>query len=323
MARFGLAAVAASAALLAGASSAGAATVDNPGAFNASFTSGSLTVLDNTATVPLPSAVTAAGTIDQDGHVSIAAGGVTFPAFHADVVPGMQTVDVQLISDGASGTLAPASGALSLTLRAHVLATLNGVLLTDTCRVGTAASPFEIPLTTGTSGPATGTAYSAADGTLTVVNRFTLAGGVVDCDDPSHNATVASIIGAGSNDLKLSGALSPVIKPFAAKGNDNPPANNNPPAQPNTPAQQGPPQVGLPAPCIVPKLKGLTLAKAKKSLTKAACRTGKVTKKKSSKKKGTVIASSPASGKTLATGAKVALTISDGPAKKKKKSRKK
>jgi beta-lactam-binding protein with PASTA domain len=67
----------------------------------------------------------------------------------------------------------------------------------------------------------------------------------------------------------------------------------------------------------VPKLKTLTLAKAKAALKRARCATGKVTKKASRKKKGTVIAQSRRAGGKLPAGSKVDLTVSRGPAKKK------
>jgi hypothetical protein len=61
--------------------------------------------------------------------------------------------------------------------------------------------------------------------------------------------------------------------------------------------------------CIVPTLVGKTLAAAKKALTAANCATGKTTTRKSTKKAGTVLSSSPAKGKNLAAGTKVALTL--------------
>ena len=62
--------------------------------------------------------------------------------------------------------------------------------------------------------------------------------------------------------------------------------------------------------CKVPKVKGKSLARAKALLKKAGCATGKVTKKKAKgKKKGTVLSSSPAPGRTQKAGTKVALTI--------------
>jgi hypothetical protein len=65
--------------------------------------------------------------------------------------------------------------------------------------------------------------------------------------------------------------------------------------------------------CLVPKLKGKTLAAAKHALKKAACSVGKISKHKSSKvPKGTVISSSPKAGTKHKAGAKVALTVSRG-----------
>jgi hypothetical protein len=65
--------------------------------------------------------------------------------------------------------------------------------------------------------------------------------------------------------------------------------------------------------CVVPKVVGLTLAKAKARLLKAHCKAGKVTRKFSSrKKKGRVIAQSPKRG-TLPSGSKVKLAVGRGP----------
>ena len=328
MARIGLAAVAASAALLIGTSTAGAATVNNPGPFTASFTGGQLDVLGGTAIVPITpgNGVTVGGTIDPNGNIAIAAASLTFPTFHAEPIPGT-TFDVQLVSDGASGTLNPSTGATVIRVRTHVVATITG-LIDDTCRAGTAAQPLELPLTTGTSGGLAGTPYNPADGSLTLVNSFTL--GTITCEDPD-NADTAAALGAMVNELTLAGKLSPVIKPFVAQstggsggtggGGGNPPPQTTLPApQVTTPTQEGQGTPTPPAPgCVVPKLKGLKLSKAKAALKKARCRTGKVTKKKSRKKKGTVIAHRPKAGSKLAAGTRVALTVSDGPPKKKRK----
>jgi hypothetical protein len=67
--------------------------------------------------------------------------------------------------------------------------------------------------------------------------------------------------------------------------------------------------------CVVPKLIGLTLKKAKKALAKAHCGVGKIAKKKNAKikgkkaKKGVVVASSPKAGTKKPAGSKVALTL--------------
>ena len=66
-----------------------------------------------------------------------------------------------------------------------------------------------------------------------------------------------------------------------------------------------------PAPaCVVPKVKGKTLAAARREIKKAHCGVGKVTRVKSSRKnKGHVISQSPKPGKHLKKGSKVALKI--------------
>jgi hypothetical protein len=61
--------------------------------------------------------------------------------------------------------------------------------------------------------------------------------------------------------------------------------------------------------CIVPTLVGKTLAAARKALTRANCALGKTKRRKSRRKPGTVLASSPAKGRNLPAGTKVALTL--------------
>jgi eukaryotic-like serine/threonine-protein kinase len=66
--------------------------------------------------------------------------------------------------------------------------------------------------------------------------------------------------------------------------------------------------------CKVPKVVGLTLAKAKAKIRKAHCGVGKIRKKLSSrKKKGRVLSQKPKPGKTLPAGSKVSLTVGKGP----------
>ena len=63
-------------------------------------------------------------------------------------------------------------------------------------------------------------------------------------------------------------------------------------------------------PCVVPKLKGDTLSKAKKALNTAHCRLGRVTRKKSKKKPGRVISQKPKPGTILSNGAQVSVAVS-------------
>jgi Tol biopolymer transport system component len=65
--------------------------------------------------------------------------------------------------------------------------------------------------------------------------------------------------------------------------------------------------------CVVPKVVGKTLAAAKKLLTKAHCKTGKVTRVKSAKvAKGKVVSAKPKAGTSKPSGAAVALAVSRG-----------
>ncbi len=77
-----------------------------------------------------------------------------------------------------------------------------------------------------------------------------------------------------------------------------------------------PPAVGPPAPpppaahCVVPNLSGKKLKAAKKKLSKAGCKLGKVTKKNgATPKTGKVRKQSPKAGKALAPGSKVTVTL--------------
>jgi subtilisin family serine protease len=68
-----------------------------------------------------------------------------------------------------------------------------------------------------------------------------------------------------------------------------------------------------PARCSVPRLRGLTLAAAKRVLVKKGCRLGRVTKARSRRVgRGRVIAQKPAPGLRLARGARVRIVLSKG-----------
>ena len=66
--------------------------------------------------------------------------------------------------------------------------------------------------------------------------------------------------------------------------------------------------------CVVPKVVGLTLKRAKTRIVKARCKVGRVARKTSAKmKKGRVVAQKPKPGKRLAKDAKVNLIVGKGP----------
>jgi PASTA domain len=71
--------------------------------------------------------------------------------------------------------------------------------------------------------------------------------------------------------------------------------------------------------CIVPKLRNLTLAKAKQTLTALGCKLGKVTRVRDKRfKRGRVISQTPDPKWRRDVGAKVALKVSLGPPKKRR-----
>jgi beta-lactam-binding protein with PASTA domain len=85
-----------------------------------------------------------------------------------------------------------------------------------------------------------------------------------------------------------------------------------------------PPDSPPPAPgCVVPGLKGLSLAKAKAALTKALCTVGKVTKPKAKKGKKlgalAVKTSKPGAGTILPAASKVDLKLGPKPKRKSKR----
>jgi hypothetical protein len=91
------------------------------------------------------------------------------------------------------------------------------------------------------------------------------------------------------------------------------------PAGGTTPVGGGGNVPGTPivAQCIVPKLRNLTLAKARQALTTANCKLGKVTRVRDKRiKKGRVISQAPDPKWRRDVGAKVAIKLSLGPPKK-------
>ncbi len=80
-----------------------------------------------------------------------------------------------------------------------------------------------------------------------------------------------------------------------------------------TPSPSGSPQPGsgstpVATRCVVPKLRGTTLAGARRKLTKAHCALGKVTRKRA-RRNGRVLKSRTAAGRVLAAGTKVSLVV--------------
>lgn len=67
------------------------------------------------------------------------------------------------------------------------------------------------------------------------------------------------------------------------------------------------------ASCVVPTLRGRTVARAKTLLAAAGCKLGMVKRVHARVKRGRVIRSTPRAGKALTAGTRVAVVVSRGP----------
>jgi hypothetical protein len=71
------------------------------------------------------------------------------------------------------------------------------------------------------------------------------------------------------------------------------------------------------APCVVPRVVGMTVGKARSKIARSHCAVGSVTRKTSTaSKKGKVLSQTPRPGKRLKHGARVSLAVGKGPKKR-------
>jgi hypothetical protein len=150
-------------------------------------------------------------------------------------------------------------------------------------------------------GPAQVWRWSGAGGGIARQADASSCDGGVSTSLPSGSIT-GIVIPAGTGNCAV-----PITSPG---GTTLPPSGSPPPTGSTTP----PPATTSTRPvrCKVPKLRGLTLKKAKRKLRKAHCRLGKVRKARSRVKRGRVIAQKPRPRKVLRRGAKVGVTLSRG-----------
>ena len=149
-----------------------------------------------------------------------------------------------------------------------------------------------------------GLAGFAPGGPAQVFSWSGVAGGIKRIADQPVDAS-------GFNATFPARSMTMVVVPAAGAplqtGTGNPPPPVGSTTTPPTPT------TGSSAPrCVVPRLKGLTLAKAKTKLRKAHCRLGKVARKKSKSRARRVIAQTPKPKKRLKAGTKVNVVLSRG-----------
>jgi thermitase len=152
-----------------------------------------------------------------------------------------------------------------------------------------------------------------------VPNRSSLCDPVTDFDN-RRTVTGGRLNVDRSMDVLMGDPLAPL----------SPPACSQPPGPPSNPGSGQPPATGgggsvSAAKCRVPKLKKLSLSRARALLGVSNCKLGKVTKpkKRGQRKLPPLIvkSSSPKAGAELTAGAKVAVTLGPKPKPKKRKKR--
>jgi uncharacterized repeat protein (TIGR01451 family) len=191
-------------------------------------------------------------------------------------------------------------------------ATATGVTLTD-------AFPSVLAFTSATSTQGTCERQTAAPKNV-VCTIGTLANGasatVVIKAHPTASGVVTNAVLAkgdqadpvSANDTAV---VSTTVRSPAAGGSPPPPPASPPPPPP-------PPGTKTPPNCVVPNLVGQKLAAAKRKLTAAHCKLGKVKKAYSTRVgKGKVQSQSPKARKQLKNGAPVSVVVSRGPRRKK------
>ena len=128
-----------------------------------------------------------------------------------------------------------------------------------------------------------------------------------DCDAVAQRGDRATFVSGSSK----AGVRAAELQVFSAD-----PAVSGPGAEPQPGAQPQPQPGPKPKPgakrCVVPKVKGMALKRAKAMITKRNCRVGKVKKNKSNARKNTVVRQRPSARTKLRAGARVNLVVSSG-----------
>jgi hypothetical protein len=202
--------------------------------------------------------------------------------------------------------LAPTSLSWS-TDGSHLLVGYSGGIL-DLNLVG-GGSVSQLYSYSGSASGEPGSARFAGNATVVFIQNGNVYSIPTTCNKcTSSNATQLTNDG---NDSSV--AWTAASTPIPALGQTPSPAPGPGPGPSPGPTPGPAPSPAPPAPvvgCVVPRLKGLTLVRAKRSLAKHHCRVGKVRRRRiHGVKRGRVGSSTPVAGKHLAAGARVALVL--------------
>jgi hypothetical protein len=282
------------------------ADVMAPGTYEGQITGGTLSLGDgdfHTTPITVPAGGKFTFTIPAGASAPV---GWTAPGIHVDIPVRSEAVSGTVFSAGGtidlsslSGTVNPATGATTATGSAHGVFHLNTWTASSSagssvyCYFGNPAAPPSAP-----DVPAPTPLNLAGTGTIT---DSTFAA-VVDCADALPPVASLGIIGSVS--MPANGNTLSLATTFTRQPDPQPTIQVVTQTITKTVTVTPPP-----ANCVVPKLKGLKLAKARAAVTKANCAVGKVTRKKSSQKKTVVLKQGKKAGAVLAHGSKITLTI--------------
>jgi len=197
-----------------------------------------------------------------------------------------------------SGTIDPATGAVSATGSAHGLLRLDasavGSSATNSiwCQIGGEPVPAQPPAPF---------ALTLAGGSSLTAEPFDVN---VDCGGLVSPGTDLKIVGhipmpAAANALTLTTKFTRVPDP-------KPQVITKTQVVTVTKVVQAPP---APVKCVVPYLKGLKLKQARNAVKAANCAVGKVKRKKSARRRTTVLKQGSKAGAVLAEGSRIALTV--------------
>ena len=282
------------------------ADVMSAGTWDGKITGGTLKLGDgDLQNVTVPAGDTFTFTIPAGSAAPVAfrapATHIPIPAHTFTDTPGTWTASGSVDVSPIDGTVDPATGALAGAATAHGLLRLDfsGAAGSSSlyCQLGDAPtpqppSPFALSLA--------GTAAAFADTTFALQLN---CGAPFITPDLDLEVVGHPVMPSGTNNLSLTVSLTRRADPPTTTTTNKPSATTTTTPKPTktfTPA---------PVQCVVPKLKGLKLKKARGAAKQANCAVGTVKRKKSAKKRTTVLKQGTAVGTVLAKGAKIKLTV--------------
>jgi hypothetical protein len=210
------------------------------------------------------------------------------------------------------GTVNPATGAVTGTATAHGLLRLDfagtGGGSSLYCQLGDEPAPPDAPVPPSpfALNLLSTAAWSSAGGVATLGDSaFALqlnCGAPFITPDLDLQVVGHPVMPAGTNSLSLT------VK-FTRRPDPTPPATATPKPKPPVTTTPPPTTVTPAVKCVVPKLKGLSLKKARKAAKQANCAVGSIKRKKSGRRATTVLKQARRAGAVLAQGSKINLTV--------------